>query len=257
MDYFDIITDIADWHTVSLILQQCLENYSEYHLVINHIKEDGALFHVLDQMMYIKKEICVSIPLKGLDYESYFSALSKHQRQNIRTAYNKLCREGIEWQMEEFSNSYPIPERQFLQCQKMYENRRRVGGNQKWLMVYDPIRAILKRKANFVTRLIKDLDESLIFVLYFGEVPVAYAGGFYDKGLETYFVPRLSTNNAYLSYSAGIILVNEIVKKLIVRGAAFFNLTRGNEPYKYAMGGKEHFTYCINRNCRNLIFINH
>ena len=68
------------------------------------------------------------------------------------------------------------------------------------------------------------------------------AGVFSKKG-DQFVVPLLYSNNTYLRYSPGILLVNETAKALISKRVLILDLARGDEPYKYALGGETHFNY--------------
>lgn len=57
-------------------------------------------------------------------------------------------------------------------------------------------------------------------------------------------IPRLSIDIKYARYSVGNLLINETIKYLTnSKGYEVFDLAQGNEPYKYVMGGVEHFKY--------------
>lgn len=79
--------------------------------------------------------------------------------------------------------------------------------------------------------------DNVVFVLYIENDPAAYMVCFYDEHRPIVYVPRLSANVEYLKYDAGILLLNESIKHLLAEGISVVDLTRGDEPYKYAMGG--------------------
>jgi len=57
-------------------------------------------------------------------------------------------------------------------------------------------------------------------------------------------IPLLTINGAFSRFSPGGILITETIKFLIENhDYKYFDLSRGDEKYKYAYGGKEHFNY--------------
>lgn len=237
LDYYDVITDSTNMSFVKDVLEQIFSNYKGYTFFYKYVNQNSTLCNLFKNPE--AKEICVKINLHGKTYDNYYSGLSKHQRQNIRTAYNKLRKNNISFHLEKYCQKHPIDSNAYEQCMKMYEDRC-YGKNHPKLSA---IRNIVHRRGNIVYRMVKDETESLIYVLFFGNEPVAWMGGALNLARTTYYIPRLSTNNEWLSYSTGIILVNETIKDLINNGVSTMDLTRGNEPYKYAMGGEEHYNY--------------
>ena len=75
-----------------------------------------------------------------------------------------------------------------------------------------------------------------------GEV-AAFMQGFYDPFDKEYEIPRLAMNDDMKFYSPGMIIVAEVIKKYIGdKEVTHLNLLRGNEPYKFAMGGEVYIT---------------
>ena len=79
--------------------------------------------------------------------------------------------------------------------------------------------------------------------MFHNEEPISYVAGLYSENQNCYYVPRLCINNQFSRYSPGIVLLNEVVKVLIDEGVRYFDLMRGDEPYKTAMGGFVHNNY--------------
>ena len=69
--------------------------------------------------------------------------------------------------------------------------------------------------------------------------------GLYNEKHNVVYVPRLSCNIKYLRYDPGILMLNESIKILLNEGIRIIDLTRGDEPYKFAMGGGDRQNYVI------------
>lgn len=57
-------------------------------------------------------------------------------------------------------------------------------------------------------------------------------------------VPRLSINDEYRRYSPGAMLISEAIKMLASQSTIrVLDLSKGEEPYKYQLGGRIHKAY--------------
>ena len=57
-------------------------------------------------------------------------------------------------------------------------------------------------------------------------------------------VPNLAIDIKYGFYSPGIVLVNELVRYCQnIDGVSYLSMGRGEETYKYEMGGEPYITY--------------
>lgn len=244
IDYYDVIISKIDIKFIVNCLSIILQKYAKYEVFFENINEKSVLYSVFSSLN-MKRDICVKIEFDTNLYEDYFLRLSKHQRQNIRTAYNKLKRESIEYAIEKYDLTKPIPSNISKKCQLMYENRCEIKNRRNMSQLVYKILELRDRLTNPLTRFISKERERTTFILYFDKEPVAYMSGFYNSLHDTFFVPRLSCNNKYLKYDAGILMLNESIKMLLKENIKVVDLTRGDEPYKYAMGGIDHFNYTL------------
>ena len=242
IDYIDFVTDITDPIHLKALFFECIKDYCDYQLTFTHFEEWSSIYSIFKNHGNLQKEICVQIILQEKSYDDYYKSLSKHQRQNVRTAYNKLGKNNIALCVKEYDANNPVPFLIKKECQRIYEERCDIKNSH---LKFKYLRKYWRRKAYFINDMIFLSSKRHTFVLFFDDTPVAFASGYFDDVSEIFYVPRLSTSERFLKYSAGIILVNEIVKILIERDFHVFDLTRGMEPYKYAMGGAEHYTYYI------------
>lgn len=248
IDYFDIITDSQDEDFIKKSLYEICKLSDCNNIKLYHVNSKGNFVKLFPEIKNGKLETCVEIKFNSKSYEDYYSGLSKHQRQNLRTAYNRLNKEHIPFRIIKYSKDNKIDKNVYKQCQLMYEDRCDNKNNPKLAK----IRNFMHRFNNPVNGMLKCLSDRTIFVLYFFNIPVAYMAGFLSEDKKIYYVPRLSTNNSYLKYSTGIIMLNESIKILLNEGVNRVDLTRGNEQYKYAMGGIEHYDYQYDLNLDRL-----
>ena len=236
IDYYDVISSSIDIEFVIKCVEYIKKMYEGYNIILNNINQDSLLFNALQTSTLIKEEYCVKIDFLSSSYEDYYQTLSKHQRQNIRTGYNKLHRDGLKWRVVRYDTNNPMPTADWNQCLKMYEERCRIK-NKRGSGFKQCIVDWKNRQINLINILVHRWDRVTSFVMYLNDIPVAYMSGMYNESRDTFYVPRLSCSNHYLRYDAGILMLNESIKILLEEGVRHVDLTRGDEQYKFAMGG--------------------
>lgn len=234
IDYYDIITSNPNEVFLKSCLKSLFDNYPEYQVLFENVNEHSILFNLLDGC---EKTVapCVRIEFNSLDYDEYFGSLSKHQRQNIRTAYNKLKKANLNFSVVKYDAKNIIPSDVEKKCKKIYEARCAMKNGQRQ-GVLARIAAAKERHTNLINLMVRKTG-SAVFVFFVESEPAAYLVCFYDEHRPIVYVPRLTVNVDYMKYDAGILLLNESIKCLLDEGIAVVDLTRGDEPYKYAMGG--------------------
>ena len=233
LDYEDVISSTNDKDFLYEGLKAAFGRYEGYEIQIENVNESSLLYGLFGQKMeWFEK--CVSIDMTD-SYDHYVSTLSKHQRQNIRTAYNKIQKESFDIRLVQYDAHHPISHDLWKKCQIMYEQRHGSKGS-CW-------RLWKERQLNPYTHILHSAEGWRILVLFHNEEPISYVAGLYSENQNCYYVPRLCINNQFSRYSPGIVLLNEVVKVLIDEGVRYFDLMRGDEPYKTAMGGFVHNNY--------------
>lgn len=174
----------------------------------------------------------VSIPM--LDYDTWFNGLSKHVKQNIRTAYNKLNKQSIDVDFQVFSKrggDTPFMNI-YLQRRDDHEDHDSLF-HKFWI-----------KNFHFYTLALKNLESSLLGVLKMNGKVVSYWGGFVSQNRDFVTIPRLAIDSNMKEWSPGIILICETAKVLNSRyGIKNFDLSRGNHGYKKKMGGEEYYSH--------------
>lgn len=227
LDYEDILASTNSVLFIQESLQTVFVNYLDYRIDIKNINEDSLYFSAWGDSM-VFHENCVKIQLPD-NYDDYIESLSKHQRQNIRTAYNKLDKGRIHIEVIKYDNNNQINRRLWNTCEKLYEKRHDSGDSllSKWYIRFtNPYHYILSKGDNY-----------RIMVLLHNNVPLAYMAGLIDLNNKCFYIPRLCINEDYLRFSPGIILIVETIKSLIEEGISYLDLMQGDEQYKLAMGG--------------------
>jgi len=242
IDYYDVLCTTRDVEFVKECLGEMRKLYKGYEIRLTNINESSLLINALQEEAIVEEEKCAKIVFASNKYENYYQSISKHQRQNIRTGYNKLGREGMVWRIEKYDAKKTMPHGVRSKCLKMYEDRirmktRKSNGWRQRVVEWK------NRQINIVNILAQRWDRMASFVMFLNDEPVAYMFGVYSEKQDKFYVPRLSCNNQYLCYDTGILMLNESIKILLKEGVRMIDLTRGDEPYKLAMGGIVHKNY--------------
>ena len=213
-------------------IEECFESLKKIFngtIYFEHIKESSFLGKwLLEQGCRVSEEFYTEIPLPT-SYEQYYASLSKHMKQNIRTAYNRIKSDGLDlnFQSLDYIND---SEKIRLDLQKLYIERQiiKYGKNKLY--------SFFVRYVDMGTKIQKNQTiKEKSFLLYIGNEIAAYYDAIYTNGKV--IVPRLAIAEKFNRYSPGIILINESVKHLLAAGIEVIDLTHGNESYKLSMGG--------------------
>lgn len=204
---------------------------------IYKIRENSPLVKKFSSHIYLVKNTLNVKIIFGDNYEEYYKNLSKSVRQNLRTSYNRLNKNGYKFNLKVVYGG-TIDSTFFngiinLYC-KRHENRYDVKHNfiKQWLL----------KHCHFATENYKKSANAISFGLYINGKLAAFMSGIMSKQNE-FIVPRLSINDDFSFFSPGMILITEVIKFLIENtNINCLDLSQGNEKYKYQMGGINHYT---------------
>lgn len=171
-------------------------------------------------------------------YEEYFNALSKSTRQNVRTAYNRINKDGFQYQLEIYNSYSELTEEKLNVLNKLYHKRKAdwVDGE---ILSEKTQNKVLKR--DVIYNGVRKLDNTIVALLKIDSKVAAFFIGFtYKNGI---CIPRLAIDIEFGRYSPGMILINEYLKKIRNSERYVFDLCRGDEKYKSSLGGEKSITY--------------
>ena len=240
-DYFDLVysPSVTDEQFLTFIKQVQLDfKAQEFKFV--HLKATSKFYQAIAKMpsAFSTSLTCVAVTLPQT-YDIYFASLSKSVRQNIRTAYNRLAKNNLHFQLEVFEkrDSQKIP---WEHLKKMYQLRNGFRKEKKYWksQLYHWLDYGFHGEQDmFDFEAIRKTDFTLA-VLKINEEIAAYFFGF--KNQKTIEINRVVINDQFKFYSPGLILFNEYIKTAISQ-LECIDLTVGDEKYKFDLGGKEHF----------------
>lgn len=163
-------------------------------------------------------------------YDEYIKVLSKHVRQNIRTAYNRAGKDGLNIDCVIYDAKREKLTKAGIKAvlseyYTVYKTRHSSRYHQK---------KRFQRQINYAWRALDENNAFMASVKLNGEIG-AFLFGFVDD--KAVYITRLAINEKYKFYSPGMILVNEVIKYLMDGKKLDLNLLRGTEKYKLDFGG--------------------
>lgn len=209
-------------------------------LCLNKINERSPLYKYLQAKHYEPSNTrkCVKIPF-GNSYKEYYQGLSRNQRLNINKTFNRLEHDKQEYSIDIKINSI-VSDKFMKDALRIYNKREgeRVGHERGYVskfrqLHFEPITPALQKMSN-------NFNAGLSLK---GVGLIAFLSGFITNGNE-FIGPRCAMDSTFARYSPGKLLINESIKWLIANtNIRCLDLSRGDENYKYEMGGIQHINY--------------
>lgn len=218
----------------SLLLRK-LKNIKFYRV------PDGSLLKSAIDLYGVESSENVNVAIQAEDdYDSYFGRLSKSVKQNVRTAYNRMNTDEKEYTIH-FHFPGNITSKELNEVMDVYIRRREEHYGLKFSK---RLQEWFLRHYHYNTIGFSTLPEGMYAILRIDGKVAAFWGGYVEREKRYVIVPRLAINEEFKRYSPGYILINETMKVLKKEfGIECLDLSKGEERYKYDMGGQPYKTY--------------
>lgn len=216
-----------------LIAESCFKQLKERTDAIRccKISEHNILASIFSRNSLVSSTSCVAIDFFD-GYLNWFKGLSASVRQNMRTSYNRLEKDGFSFEFT-LLNQDQLPINEIIELYTArHSNRYSVKSSRlkKWFL----------KNQSFATKLYKESDNALTFYLKIDGKPAAFMSGLFEK--SRFVVPRLSINSSFSRYSPGYILIDQAIRYFSeFTEIRILDLSVGEEEYKKKLGGK---SYC-------------
>lgn len=192
--------------------------------------------------LHLETYVRVTVPD---DPDTLLKSLSSSVRQNIRTAYNRMRRDGVEVRLEVFDEGHRVSGEVWQKIMDLYFDRlfskyrsrqvRSWWGRRKKRHLYYHVK--------HDTLSLRDLPNAFHAVLWSGEKVIAFMSGFKTHDGKTVSIPRLAIDTSFGFYSPGYVLVTEVIRYIAAHPILrVLDLSRGDEKYKFDMGGQPYTT---------------
>ena len=105
-------------------IEYCIELLKDKYQKIqfNHVNKSSLLYNVLSKKYNIVNTQD-NVMINVTNYDDYFNGLSKSSKQNIRTAYNRMTRNNLEFTIEKYAAG-EIPATEYKNIMNVYLKRR-------------------------------------------------------------------------------------------------------------------------------------
>jgi hypothetical protein len=191
------------------------------------------------------EQACVSISVPRGGAETLLKSLRPSVRQNIRTAYNRMKRDGLSYRLEVYDAAHPVSDAVWDRIMDLYFERMSTKYKRRktrsWLS-----RQLMRRRYYRIkhdTRSLHSLPNGFHAVLWSGKRIMAFMSGLTSHDASLVSVPRLAIDSFYGFYSPGYVLIAETIRYFSAHPTLrVLDLSRGEEKYKLDMGGQVYST---------------
>lgn len=196
----------------------------------------------------IHQSICVKLALPDSSSQ-YENMLSKHVRQNLRTAKNRCQKSGLVLTQTFYKET---TDRLLIDNCKMIREMRldlKTSRAKKQMSLMQKCRNNVERilKYQFPVYHVLDVHTQgwLLTITCQDELCAFFHGG-YDMFRNSLVVMCAGVNPKFARYSPGLLsMYNQIKIFLEEQHLDSIDFTRGNEKYKYDLGGKDEYIYHV------------
>jgi CelD/BcsL family acetyltransferase involved in cellulose biosynthesis len=238
-DYLDVIVDTENMNLVLDCLSACLAQHQDEFRTIElcNLPETSPTRRVFAELLKQRgfsvtveqSEVCPVIDLPG-SWDEYLSSLDKKQRHELRRKMRRAngATDRLDWYVVDSDNDLQEEIERFL----------------KLMAASDPEKAVFlqdEQNVQFFKELVPVTQDRgwlhLNFLTVNDEAAAAYFNFTYNKHVLIYNSGL--ARDRYDHLSPGIVLLAYNIRNAIENGYAVFDFLRGDEPYKYQMGGKD------------------
>lgn len=244
-DYLNLIYQHFDECAFDYLLNDLSQRYGVKYCFFENFRESTSTYrYILDSYKIYKdsNHPCVGLCVSSCT-EEYHKSLSKNSRQNLRTANNRLKKDGR-------SLIFNFDDHQIdrSRCLELRES--------KLIAKYNDFPLMLKYKYRILNRFryhfpscspISNYSEGKVMTAYDdkGNLRAFFNYG-YDPSGMCIRVMAAGTDLDFAFYSPGMLLMYNFILEVIQEGKVKeIDFTRGDEKYKFSLGGHQSLIHTI------------
>ena len=239
-DYLNFV--YSDGECIDTFLTEFVDLFGNFKLFFPFVIEHTALDNALNMRASKKTSVSVAVDVT-CPIEKFEKRLSKKTRQNIRTAKNRMHRDGIDFKLRVLNGKLDCElANQLCECHlhralsKNNNNssvKKRVSSFiLKGKIVHD------EKKCNIIKDAMCELNNSLTVIVELNGKLAGYLYGFQDGRVIR--IVQNCFDEAYSFYSPMFVgAYDYLIQCLENDKIDAVDFTRGNEDYKYKLGGNE------------------
>jgi CelD/BcsL family acetyltransferase involved in cellulose biosynthesis len=244
-DYLNLVYQHFDGDAFDYLSSDLARRYGITCFTIEQLRETTSVYrHILDKYVICRNSEypCVGLNLPS-SVEEYNRLLSKNSRQNIRTANNRLKKDGK-------TLVYNFDDR-VIDKKRCLEIR-----EAKQLVNYSKLPLLYRYKYKILNFFRFHFNSFVPFISFSeSKVMTAYDEGgclraFFNYGYDTdgrcIRVMTAGTDLDYARYSPGLLLMYNFILNSIQEGnIKEIDFTRGDEKYKFSLGGQQRTIHTV------------
>lgn len=245
-DYIDFI--YSDVNGLDSLLEYIRKDNKGLRLFLNFICQDSPANKYIPAGTKKDSGVCVYIKIEK-DIQNYNTKLSKHTRQNLRTALNRMEKDGIKYEYE--VRTKPLDNVEIEELSKIHLDRvlskNKIDNSSIRRKISSTIAYIKLRNTEINNNIIKEAmkyqDNSFTLIVKLNKKTAGYLYGFIEKN-GVIRICQNCLNEEYKFYSPMFRACYDFICDCCDKhNYTEIDFTRGNEEYKYKLGGIERSIY--------------
>lgn len=242
-DYLNAIYKKIDTDEMDMLFEILKRDYPNQRMILTDLIE-GTLFEKYMEGAGAKKlESTVSVAVaKEESPDAYNKKLSKHVRQNLRTAVNRMNKDGIEYNYKIVNG--PIDDKVLLnQFRDIHIERMREKNTIETDLIHKlssrvrvKYRTHKEKRNNIIYESMRSMKNSFFVIVFINGVVSGYLYGLRDR--NTIRIMQNCFRSEYKFYSPMFRGIYDfLIKNYEDDEIDKVDFTRGNESYKYQLAG--------------------
>lgn len=243
-DYLSLIYSEFDKGVTDAIIAQVKDDFKNMIIHFSDVRDGTAFSRYLSENEFVLYDTGVSVAVKiGSSAEEYKKLLSKHVKQNLRTAANRMAKDNLSYELCVMGT---IQEKVLLdELLAIHIERMKTKNTSKTDIVHlmssvlrKYIREKNEKRNNIVYKSMQVMDNSCCVIVKIGTEIAGYIYGFYDNGTARIIQNCVADKFAFYSpmFKGCYDFILSCYEKTDIKEVDF---TRGDEEYKYRLGGVE------------------
>lgn len=190
----------------------------------------------------INSEIMCKIDLPET-YEEYNKALGYRMQRNIRNINNRMQADGCITSLSVY-NGNEMPVEEYEQFLSLYEQSLQRKNGSSRFKLKKKINSYIIRSCHPYATTMNTIPSSFCACYRINEEIAAAEGGYVDPCGQYIIVHRVAYNPKFQRYDPGHMMHIELIRYMIEKtNIRVFDLSKGNEPYKYQLGAESFYQY--------------
>lgn len=244
-DYNNFIYKDINESIITILLEKVKNDYNGFQIFLTDVPDwtesSKCLVKMGTEINKIGKAVAIKI---RNNTEEYYKILSKHVRQNLRTSVNRLNRNNIKYELIVKNDIHD--ENLLDELRRIYIARAKakcMNNTDLLHIILSKVHTIFRnyklKNNNIIYQSMQKMEQSYLVIIYLDKKIVGYLYGLKDR--DSIRIMQNCFLEEYAFYSPLFYGAYDFIRKIHESGNGIVSVdfTRGNESYKYSLGGEE------------------